>query len=122
MKNIAFLTSLKCLPFELDLKNISEALDERMQSDGPDGYLGKVMYVDEGLPWAILFAYEDNSEPDVGEAISLFMSMIAQAVVAFGGWSLWDAIRNECGASELEQHDMPDFYDQLIYNLKLKNK
>jgi hypothetical protein len=119
MKTIVISLSLQCLPFELDLKNIAETLDERMRAMGPEGYLGKVMAVGEGLPIAVLFAYEDSSEPDVDEAISAFMSIIGQATVAFGGWSLWDSIRNECGAWELEEQEMPDFYAQLVDNLRL---
>ena len=122
MKTIAITLSLGCLPFELNLKNIAEALDERIRAMGPEGYLGKVMAVGEGLPIAVLLAYEDNSNPDVDEAISAFMSIIGQATVAFGGWSLWDSIRNECGAWELEEQEMPDFYAQLVGNLKLENK
>jgi hypothetical protein len=119
MKTIALILSLNCLPFELNLKNISEAIDERMRAMGPEGYLSKVMAVDEGLPIALLLAYEENSEPDVDQVISVFMSIIGQAVVAFGGWSLWDSIRNECGAWELDKQEMPDFYTQLIGNLKI---
>lgn len=122
MKTFAISLSLQCLPFELNLKNIAETLDERMRAMGPEGYLGKVMAVGEGLPMAVLFAYQENSDPDVDTAISAFMSIIGQAAVAFGGWSLWDSIRNECGAWELEEQEMPDFYAQLVGNLKLENK
>jgi hypothetical protein len=122
MKTFAISLSLQCLPFELNLKNIAETLDERMRAMAPEGYLGKVMAVGEGLPMAVLFAYEENSDPDVDEAISAFMSIIGQAVVAFGDWSLWDSIRNECGAWEFEEQEMPDFYAQLVGNLKLENK
>ena len=119
MKTIAIFLSLQCLPFKLDLKNTAEALDDRMRLLGPVGYLGKVMAVDEELPIAVLFAYEEYSEPDVEKAISIFMSLIGQAAVAYGGWSLWDSIRNECGAWELDKQEMPDFYTQLIGNLKI---
>ena len=122
MKTVAISLSLQCLPFELNLKNIAETLDERMRAMGPEGYLGKVMAVGEGLPMAVLFAYQENSDPDVDKAISAFMSIIGHAAVAFGGWSLWDSIRNECGAWELEEQEMPDFYAQLVGNLKLENK
>ena len=110
------------MPFELNLKNIAETIDERMRAVGPEGYLGKVMAVSEGLPIAVLFAYEDNAEPHVDKTISAFMSIIGQAVIAYGGWSLWDSIRSECGACELDEQEMPDFYAQLVGNLKLENK
>lgn len=122
MKTIAFSLSLECLPFELDLKNIADTIDERMRAMGPEGYLGKVMAVGEGLPIAVLVAYEENAEPDADKAIAAFMSIIGQAVVAFGGWSLWDAIRNECGAWEFNEQEMPDFYAQLVGNLKVEGK
>jgi hypothetical protein len=89
-----------------------------MRATGPKGYLGKVMAVGEVLPVAVLFAYEDNSEPDVDEAICAFMSIIGQAAVAYGGWSFWDSIRYECGAWELDEQEMPKFYAQLVGNLK----
>jgi hypothetical protein len=120
MKTIAITLSLQCLPFELNLKNIAASLDDRMRASGPEGYLGKVMAVGDGLPMAVLFAYEDNSEPDVNEAISVFMSIIGQAAVAFGGWSLWDSIKNECGVWELEEHEMPEAYAQLVDNLQIE--
>lgn len=122
MKTIAISLSLECLPFELDLKNIAETIDERMRAMGPEGYLGKVMAVGEGLPIAVLFAYEEDAEPDADKAISAFMSIIGQAVVAFGGWSLWDSIRNECQAWEFDEQELPDFYAQLVGNLKLDLK
>jgi hypothetical protein len=122
MKTIAISLTLECLPFELNLKDIADTIDERMRAMEPEGYLGKVMAVDEGLPIAVLFAYEEDSEPDADKAISAFMSIIGQAVVAFGGGSLWDSIRNECGAWEFEEQEMPDFYAQLVGNLKLENK
>ena len=122
MKTIAFSLSLECLPFELDLKNIADTIDERMRAMGSEGYLGKVMAVGEGLPIAVLFAYEEDAEPDADKAISAFMSIIGQAVVAFGGWSLWDSIRNECEAWEFDEQEMPDFYAQLVGNLKLDLK
>ncbi|PIT81902.1 hypothetical protein [Limnohabitans sp. 15K] len=122
MKTIAFSLSLECLPFELDLKNIADTIDERMRAMGSEGYLGKVMAVGEGLPIAVLLAYEEKAEPDADKAIAAFMSIIGQAVVAFGGWSLWDAIRNECGAWEFSEQEMPDFYAQLVGNLKVEDK
>lgn len=122
MKTIAISLSLECLPFELNLKKIADTIDERMRAMEPEGYLGKVMAVGVGLPIAVLFAYEEDAEPDADKAISAVMSIIGQAVVAFGGWSLWDTIRNECGAWEFEEQEMPDFYAQLVGNLKLENK
>lgn len=122
MKTIAISLSLECLPFELNLKKIADTIDERMRAMEPEGYLGKVMAVGVGLPIAVLFAYEEDAEPDADKAISAVMSIIGQAVVAFGGWSLWDSIRNECGAWEFEEQEMPDFYAQLVGNLKLENK
>lgn len=65
---------------------------------GPKGYLGNVMAVGEGLPIAVLFAAQENAEPDVDKAIAAFMSIIGQPALAFGGCSLWDSIRNDCGA------------------------
>jgi hypothetical protein len=120
MKTIAISLGLECLPFEVNLKNIVDTIDERMRAMGPEGYLGKVMAVGEGLPIAVLFAYEESAEPDVDKAISALMSIIAQAAVAFGGWPLWDSIRNDCSAWEFDEHEMPDFYAQLVGNLKLK--
>lgn len=119
MKTIALILNLNCLPFKLNLKNISAAIDERMRAIGPEGYLSKVMAVDEGLPIGLLVAYEEKSDPDVDIVISVFMSIIGQAVVSFGGWSLWDSIRNECDVWELDKLEMPDFYSQLIENLKI---
>jgi len=122
MKTIAISLNLESLPFELNLKNISDTIDERMRAMGPEGYRWKVMAVGEDLPIAVLLAYEENAEPDADKAIASFMSIIGQAVVAFGGWSLWDAIRNECGAWEFSEHEMPDFYAQLVGNLKVEDK
>ncbi len=122
MKTIAISLNLECLPFELNLKNIADTIDERMRAMGPEGYLGKVMAVGEGLPIAVLLAYEENAAPDTDRAIAAFMSIIGQAAVAFGGWSLWDSIRNECGAWEFSEQEMPDFYAQLVGNLKVEDK
>lgn len=122
MKTIAISLILQGLPLELNIKNIADTLDERMRAIGPEGYLGKVMAVNDGLPVAVLFAYEDNSIPDADAAISAFMSIIGQAVVAFGGWSLWDSVKNECDAWEFDEEEMPDFYAQLVSNLKLDLK
>lgn len=122
MKTIAITLRLDCLPFELNLRNIADAIDEQMRAMEPAGYLGKAMAVNDGLPMAALFVFDNNSDPDVNEVISAFMSIIGQAVVAFGGWSLWDSIRNECGAWELEEHELPDLYAQLVGNLKHESK
>jgi hypothetical protein len=40
MKTIAISLSLECLPFELNLKNIADMIDERMRAMGAEGYLG----------------------------------------------------------------------------------
>jgi hypothetical protein len=77
----------------------------------------------ESMEYLLRFAaYEENAETDADKAIAAFMSIIGQAAVAFGGWSLWDSIRNECGAWELEEQEMPDFYAQLVGNLKVEDK
>ena len=122
MKTIAISLILQGLPLELNIKNIADSLDEQMRAIGPDGYLGKVMAVTDGLPVAVLFAYEDNSAPNADAAISAFMSIIGQAVVALGGWSLWDSVKNECDAWEFDEEEMPDIYGQLVGNLKIDLK
>jgi len=107
------------LPFAFALKEFSKGLDERIKAIGPDGYLGKVMAVADNLPHAILFAYADSATPEVDSSIQASMSLIGQAAVAFGGWSLWDSIKHKCTVHELTEKDMPEFYAQLIENLEL---
>ncbi|ABE44658.1 hypothetical protein [Polaromonas sp. JS666] len=119
MNTVAIIFDFKALPFKLDLQAISLSLDERIRATGPVGYLGKVMSFADGLPTAILFAYDDSSTPDADEAITAVMSIIGQAAVAFGGWSLWDQLRDECGAFQVTKEEIPDLHAQLTKNLNL---
>lgn len=86
-KTIALFLILERLPFELNLKNIADTIDERMLAMGPEGCLGKVMAVGEGILIAVFFAYDKDAEPDVTKAIVGFMSIIVQEAVAVNGWS-----------------------------------
>ena len=123
MKTIAITLSLDELPFKLNLTNVSAAIDERMRANGPAGYIHKVIaFTDDGLPLAILFAYSDDSEPNVEVAIETVKGIIGQSAVAFGGWSLWDSLRNQFGVFEFLKKDEPDFYSQLVDNLKLNSE
>ena len=123
MKTIAITLSLDELPFKLHLTNISAAIDERMKTNGPAGYISKVMAcTEDGFPLAILFAYSDDSEPNVKVAIETLKGIVGQAAVAFGGWTLWDLLRNQFGVFEFLREDDDDFYSQLVDSLKLNNE
>jgi hypothetical protein len=119
MKTVAAVFQFENFPVKLELSNFSSAFDDRINSFDSQGYLGKSLAISEGLPIAVLCAYEDNSTATAEEIIESVMGLIGQAVVAFGGWELWDSVRNECSAWEITKEEMPDFYSQLEANLKL---
>lgn len=119
MKTIAAVFEFENFPIQLELKNFSAALDERIRSQDSKGYLGKSMAVNEGVPIAVLCAYEDSSTATAQEIIDSVMGLIGQAVVAFGGWKLWDLTRPNCSAWEITREEMPDFYIQLEQNLNI---
>lgn len=122
MKTIAITLSLENLPFKLDLTNIGTAIDERMKINGPNGYISKVIaFTDDGFPLAILFAYSDDSEPNVEVAIETLNGIVGQSAVAFGGWSLWDSLRDQYEILEFIREEDDEFYSQLVDNLKINN-
>lgn len=119
MKTIAIFLNLECLPFELNIPNLSTELDERVRAAGPKGYLGKAMAITDSRPFAILFAYDDNAIPELEILISTAESIIGQAALAYGGWSFWDLIKPKCFIDEFTKDEMPDLYAQLVSNLKI---
>lgn len=92
-----------------------------MRLKDPKGYLGKVMAANDGYPFAMLFAYGDEAQPAVQDAIDEMQGVIAQAALAFGGWSYWDSYRREIGIHEFLEEDNPELYSALIANLKLES-
>ena len=119
MKTFAAIFEFENFPVKLKLSNFSSALDERVHSLESKGYLRKSMAINEGLPMAVLCAYEDNSTATVDEIIKSVMGLIGQAVVAYGGWALWDLVKPNCSAWEITEEEMPELYSQLVANLKL---
>jgi hypothetical protein len=119
MKTFAAIFQFENFPVKLELSNFSTALDERIRSLESKGYLGKSMAINEGLPMAILCAYEDNSTATAKEIIESTIGLLGQAVVAFGGWELWDLVKPKCSAWEITEEEMPELYSQLVTNLKL---
>jgi hypothetical protein len=119
MKTLAAIFQFENFPVKLELSNFSIALDERIRSLEPKTYLGKSMAINEGLPMAILCAYEDNSTATAEEVINSAMGLLGQAVVAFGGWELWDLVQSKCGAWEITEEEMHELYSQLVSNLKI---
>ncbi|WP_068319955.1 hypothetical protein [Polynucleobacter yangtzensis] len=119
MKTVAAIFEFENFPIQLELKNFSVALDERIRSQDSKGYLGKSMAINEGVPIAVLCAYEDGSTATAQEIIDSVMGLVGQAVVAFGGWGLWDSVRNNCSGWEITKEEMPDFYTQLEQNLNI---
>ena len=119
MKTIAAIFEFENFPVKLELSNFSSALDERIRSLESRGYLGKSMAIHEGMPMAVLCAYEDNSTATAEEIIKSVMGLLGQAVVAFGGWELWDLVKPKCQAWEVTEEEMPELYGQLVANLKL---
>ena len=119
MKTFAAIFQFENFPVKLELSNFSTAFDERIRSLESKGYLGKSMAINEGLPMAILCAYEDSSTATAEDIIKTAMGLLGQVVVAFGGWELWDLVKPKCGAWEITAEEMPEVYSQLIANLKL---
>lgn len=122
MKTIGILLDLSELPFKLDLPNVSYHLDTQMEQKTLGEYLGKVIALNEGVPYAMLFAYGDNAEPKVQDVIGEVQHIVAQAAVSFGGWTCWDLIRTKLGIFGLTEDDDPDLYSMLLANIKLKSK
>jgi hypothetical protein len=119
MKTIAISMILDGLPVKLDLPKVSSEIDTCMRGDGTTGFLGKAIAAQDGVPLAMLFAYEDDSEPNADVAIDLVKHIVGQVAVAYGGWSFWDSFRREFGISEFLEEDHPNLYSQLVANLKL---
>lgn len=110
---------LSAMHFKLDMPNVSSHLEMRMKSSNAEGYLGKAMAINEGVPIAMLFAYKSDVRPSVETPIEVVRSIIGQAAIAFGGWEYWDTLRNELDFFELKEEDSPELYAALIANLRL---
>lgn len=119
MKTIAIGLDLSAMPFKLDMPNVSSHLEMQMKLNDPEGYLGKVMAINKDVPFAMLFAYKDDAQPDVETPIKEVQAILGQAAIAFGGWEYWDTFRNEFEIFELKEEDSPELHARLIANLKL---